>query len=335
MKVFQKGLFALFVGLISFNVAAQEYADAVNLYNEGLNQARDKQYEQAIASFTRAMDIGEQLGDDQGSSIKSQAEKQIPKMYYQKAVVSFNTFRTSKSMSDLNTAIEDFLETSDVAKELGDSDITQRAASIIPQLYYQKGTLFYGQEDFESANEALDAAINSNANYAIAYYQKGLVAKKIDSDDVDGFLSWFDRAIDVAERTSDNRVARTVKTAAYDDLLYRGVKLSENKQYSAAVDILKLALTYDEEGAGAHYRLAEVYNKQGNADLAIEAGNKALQFEKGGRTDKAKIYFEIGTAYQTKGNVNEACNAFQEALYGSFKAPASHIMEFELKCKVS
>ncbi len=335
MKVFYKSFLVLLVGLISLNVTAQEYSDAVKLYNEGLVQAKAKHYDEAISAFTQTISIGEQLGTEQGVSIKTQAERQIPKMYYQKAVIAFNTFKTSKSTSDLDAAIISFDETADIAKEYGDSDISRRAVGIIPQLYYQKATLLYNRDDFEGANKALDKAINANSNYAVAYYQKGLVAKKVNPDDIDTILNWYNQAITVAEKVNDSRVLRSANNSAHDELLFRGAKSTEAKHYSEAIELLELATTYNDESADVHYRLAEVFNKQGKSDDAIKHANEALKYEKGGKTDKAKIYFEIGLAQQRKGNVGAACQAFGNALYGSFKAPASHIMEFELKCKTS
>ncbi len=333
MKVFYKSFLVLALGLISLNVSAQEYADAVKLYNEGLTQAQNKQYEAAINAFTQAISVGDQIGEE-GADIKARAEKQIPKMYYQKAVVAFNTFKKSKTIADLDGAIDSFSETSDVAKEYGDADISKRAANVIPQLYYQKATLQYNREDYDGANASLDKAINANANYAVAYYQKGLVLKKSTPNDLDGILNWFNQAITVAEKVNDSRVARSAKGSAHDELLFRGAKSTEAKQYSKAVELLELATTYN-ESADVYYRLAEVLNKQGKADAALTNAAKALKLEQGGKTDKAKIYFEIGLAHQSKGNTGDACQAFGNALYGSFKAPAQHIMEFELKCKSS
>ncbi len=332
MKVFNKIVLLLFVSMLAFNVSAQEYEDAVNLYNQGLELAKGKDYAGAINSFTEALNIGESLGTDQGESIKNQAERQIPKMYYQKAVVAFNTFKASKSVADLDTAIEDFVESQSIGKKFSDSDIESRSRNIIPQLHYQKSTLLYSQQDFEGSNEALDKAITANANYAKAYYQKGLVAKKLNADDLENMLYWYDQAIMVGEKVNDAKVVNSSKNSAHDELLYRGVKSTESKKYSEAVELFDLALTYEEESASVHYRLAEVYNKQAKADLAIKHANEALKYERGGKTDQAKIYFELGMAYQTKDNKSEACKAFSGALYGSFKAPASHIMEFELKC---
>ena len=61
--------------------------------------------------------------------------------------------------------------------------------------------------------------------------------------------------------------------------------------------------------------------------------NSALEYEQGGSTDKAKIYFEIGFAHQMLDNKADACTAFSKSSFGSFKAPSEHKMEFELKCK--
>jgi tetratricopeptide (TPR) repeat protein len=91
-------------------------------------------------------------------------------------------------------------------------------------------------------------------------------------------------------------------------------------------------LDYDDESADVYYRLAEASNKASNYEKAVQYATTALDHENGGKTDKAKIYFELGYAHQTLGNKSVACDAFSNALFGSFKSPAEHKMEYELKC---
>ena len=51
-------------------------------------------------------------------------------------------------------------------------------------------------------------------------------------------------------------------------------------------------------------------------------------------TEKAKIYFELGTAYKALGQqTGNACSAFENANYGEFSDPASHELEFVLECE--
>ncbi|MGK7371363.1 MAG: tetratricopeptide repeat protein, partial [Candidatus Halalkalibacterium sp. M3_1C_030] len=180
---------------------------------------------------------------------------------------------------------------------------------------------------------SLNQAIERNPNYAKAYYQKGIVLKNQESSNFEKALEQFDRAIEVGNKTNDNQIVRKAKESAHDELLYRGSKATEAKNYKTAVTLLERALDYEAQSADAHYRLAEAFNKQALWDQAISHANKSLELENGGRTEKAKIYFELGTAYKNQGNVEQACDAYKNAAYGSFKSPAEHQMEFELKCK--
>lgn len=332
MKVINKILLLSFVVLFSTNLVAQStYEDAVNYYNAGDEQAKAKEFDKAIESYKQAAEIGEELGTTQGSDIKTRSEQQIPKVQINKAASFFNAFRSSKQIPDLDKAIAEFEKTVELAKQYEDQRVMQTAQGYVPQLYYQKGTMLFKREMFKEADTALNSAIQANANYAQPYYTKGLVAKKM-SDDINDALRWFDQAIAVADKTNKAQIARQAKQAAHDELLFRGSKLIETRNYSDAIDLLKLGTEYDSESADIYYRLAEAYNKQSKYDLALTNAKTALTHENGGKTDKAKIYFEMGFAYQMKGSKSDACSAYTNASFGSFKAPAEHSMEFELKC---
>jgi tetratricopeptide (TPR) repeat protein len=333
MKVLNKSLLVLIVGLFTTSIFAQSsYEDAVNLYNAGDEQAKADNFDKAIESYKKAAEIGEALGTPQGANIKASSEKQIPKVQINKAGSLFNAFRSSKQITDLDIAITEFQNTVTIAKEYGDDRVMQTAQGYVPQLYYQKATMLFKREMYKEADTALNNAIQANANYAQPYYTKGLVAKKL-SDDVNEALRWFDQAIVVADKTNKGQIARQAKNAAHDELLFRGSKLIESKDYNDAIALLNLATEYDAESADVYYRLAEAYNKQSKFDLAINNAKIALKHEKGGKTDKAKIYFEIGFAYQMKDQKADACSAYTNAAFGSFSAPAKHSMEFELKCE--
>ncbi|WP_018126182.1 tetratricopeptide repeat protein [Balneola vulgaris] len=334
MKVFKRGILVLFVALLAGSVYAQEsYDDAVNIYNTALEQAKAKNYDAAISSYEKAASIGASLGTQQGTDIKTRAEQQIPKVALNKAASLFNGFKQSKQIADLDKAIDAFKNAGGIAKQYNDQNVERTAVSYVPQLYYQKAIMLFNRENYEQADVALNEAIRANSNYALPYYQKGLVVKKTSPEDLDGILNWFDQAIAIGEQTNQGKVVRRTNQAAHDELLFRGAKSIEAKSYAKAIELLKLALTYESESADVHYRLAEAYNKRSEFDKAIASANQALEFENGGKTDRAKIYFELGLAYQSKSQKAEACKAYTDALYGSFKGPAEHAMEFELKCK--
>lgn len=328
MRNLKTVLSALVIAILSTGVIAQEKGDAIKAFNQGLEQAKAEQYESAINSFTQAATIAEQLGDN---ALKERAQKQIPGMYYKKAVGAYNTFKTQQTISNLDAAIAQFEEAGNVANEFGDDNISTRVSGLLPQLLYNKSLVLFKQEKFQEADATLNDVINRNSNYALAYYQKGLIANKQGKDIYD-VLNWYDRAIEVAEATSQLQVARRATNSAHDNLLYRGVKAMEAGNNGDALELLETGLTYDSESADLHYRISEVSNKQGQYDTAIKHATQALSLESGGRNDKAKIYFELGFAHQAKGDKAKACDAFSNAVYGAFKEPAEHKMEFELKC---
>ncbi|MBD3615510.1 MAG: hypothetical protein HUJ22_02980 [Gracilimonas sp.] len=339
MKVFKISLCAILLGLIAFQVQAQDRTQAVQLYNKGLEEAQADNYDAAISTFTQVISVAEQLGPE-GEDIKGNAESQIPKMYFAQARSYYQEFQSSRDLAKLEEAIDAFKSTIEISEEYNDDRYAPTAKGAIPQLYYAKSVMLYSQEEFEASEEAVDQALNLNSNYAAAYYQKAKIFKKMNDTEGDGIidqgvdemLEWYDRAIQVGESTNKMDIVNKAREAAHDELLAVGTRASENGNLDFALETLGKALNYDNASANVYYRLAEAHNKAGNPEEAIDNATQSLEYENGGRTDKAKIYYELGYAHQTLGNKSEACDAFENALYGSFRSPAEHKMEFELKC---
>lgn len=339
MKVLKTSLCAALLALMAFQVQAQDRTQAVQLYNQGLEQAQSNDYEAAISTFTQVISVAEQLGPE-GEDIKGNAESQIPKMYYGKARAAYQEFQSSRDVESLDKAISAFRDVVEISEQYNDDRYANTAKGAIPQLYYSKSVLYYTQEEYEASEEAVDKALEMNSNYAAAYYQKAKIFKKVNDTEGDGIIDqgveemieWYDRAIEVAEATNNPDVADRAREAAHDELLAVGTRASQDQNLDYALEILNKALDYDGQSADVYYRIAEAHNKAGNAQEAIDAATQSLEYESGGRTDRAKIYYELGYAHQTLNNKSEACDAFTNALYGSFRSPAEHKMEFELKC---
>jgi hypothetical protein len=45
-------------------------------------------------------------------------------------------------------------------------------------------------------------------------------------------MQWYDRAIEVAQETNDNRTLENARNGARDELIYRAVILKEERQFS-------------------------------------------------------------------------------------------------------
>lgn len=339
MKALKQITLALIVAFVAIPALAQTQAEAITAFNKGYEEANAGNYDAAIEAYQQALTIANQLGPE-GEEIKDKAENQIPVVYFKKAASVYKNFQKNRSVENLDATIEAFEEVVEVGNKFNDQRVVPNAKGNIPRLYYSKSVLLYGNDQLEAAMEAVDEAINRNPNYATAYYHKAKIVKKQGDTDGDGIMDenideamqWYDRAIQVAETQDDGDLVEIASEAAHDELLAVGTLASQAGDVDFAIEMLTQALNYDSESANVYYRLAEAHNKVSNPEKAIDNANKALEYETGGRTDKAKIYYELGFAQQTLGNKSSACDAFSNAVYGPFKSPAEHKMEFELKC---
>ncbi|HLR26255.1 MAG TPA: hypothetical protein VK112_10345 [Fodinibius sp.] len=335
MKLLKNSLTTLLVGLflvgLTTSVNAQDKRAAVKTYNDALDLMEAQKYEQAADKLQQAIDQAEKLGAE-GQDILDRTKKQMPSVYWGLAKKEYATFQSEKSISSLDATVAAFQEAGDVAEQYGSTKIAEKVPGIVTQLMYNKALVQSQKKNNQDALATLDQVIERNANYAKAYYQKGIITKNMDQGSLDKALSHFDKAAEVAESNGNSQMASQAQEAAADALVYRGSQAVQDKNYSKGLDLLNKALTYNDSSESAYFRMAEAYNGQQNWSKAAESAEKALDLSNGGRSDKAKIYFALGTARQGMGNRSAACNAFDNAAYGSFKGSAEHKMEFELKC---
>lgn len=322
-------IYSLFLGVfivaLSYgNSNAQTYADVVEAFNQATDLATNGNNRGAIQAFERVITLSDQVGTPEAGEIKTRAQNQIPQLYFLIARDLYNA-------GNLVPAAEAFIATVEQANKYGNQQIAQRSQAAIPQIYLTAGNRHLQNDEFQAALDMYDKALSHRPSYAAAFYQKGLVYRR--QENLDEALNYFDRAIQVGASTNERNIVENATGAARNFLLLRGVDRSENRQYRQATELLRQALQYDDQSADVYYRLAEVYNKQALWAQAIESANKALEFEQGGRADRAKIYLELGTALMNSGNRDAAaCEAFQNAAFGQFRALAEHEMEHTLKC---
>lgn len=334
LKIYLSYCLALFMvfGLAEMSKAQDDVrSEAVELYNNATELAGNNEFDDAIVFYREALAISR---EHEGlSDITDFIVERLPRVYSSRAVNTYREFQNNRNIETLSRSIEYFESARDVANEFDDAQVEQQATNNIPQLYYQRGLLNFRAENFDESMADLDEAIELNPNYAAAYYQKGIVQKQITPNDVDAFIYWYDRAIDVAENVNDNRTLNSAKSGARDELIYRAVNLADERNFNRAIELLQRAEEYDPSYYEPHYRLSVIHNERGNWSSAENSARRSLELHTGGAADKAKIYFELGTALKGQGNVESACDAFENARFGNFTDPANHELQFELRCE--
>lgn len=318
-------------GLAKTTVAQDEArTEAIQLYNDAQELAGGNEFTGAIELYRDALQISRA---NNLTDITELIVERLPRVYQTRASNAYRDYQSQRTMQSLNRALDYFKASEQAAGEFNDTQVAQQAAGAIPQLYYIRSILHFRQDNLTNAMEDLDIAIEMNPNYAVAYYQKGIVQKQMTPNDVDAFMQWYDRAIEIAQNTNDTRTLNNARNGARDELIFRAVNLADERRFADAVALLNRVEEYDPNSYEAKFRLAEIANLRGNWSNAETNARRALDLHTGGVADKAKIYFELGTALKGQGNFEAACSAYENARFGPFTGPANHELQFELKCE--
>lgn len=321
----------MMLGFAELSIAQEEArGEAIQLYNQAQEIAGQNQFDQAITLYRDALSIAE---ENELTDIVELIEERLPRIYASRASSAYQQFQSERTIASIDRAIEYFRESQEVAEEFGNDQVAQQAVGAIPQLYYVRSVINFRQENLEQAMDDLNTALEMNPNYATAQYQKAIVMKRMNPSNVEEWLGQYDLAIETAQQTNNNEILDNARESAREELVYRAVNLSEQKQFDRAIELLNMAKEYDESAYQIPYRLAEIANKRANWADGETHAREALDLHTGGVADKAKIYFELGTALKGLGQSEAACSAFENARYGDFTEPANHELQFVLKCE--
>ena len=306
----------------SDGIQAQSREDAITKFNEGFalfNEQGD--FVGAIEKFKETIVIADEVGAE-ANDIRERAVGQIPRLAFMNAAQYVRE-------RNLQEAVNAFEEAIRLAETYDDEQTLRRVRGNLPPLHLNIGNQYFRNERNEEALEQYSRAIELNPSYVSAYYQKGLVFRRL--NDIDRALENFDVSIDLAREADDQESVERSQRAARNYLVFLASEQIDEEYFSRALDLLNRAAGYG-ESASLHYRFAEVYNNQRRYSDALTSAQRALELETGGRADRARIYFELGLAHKGLENTQAACDAFRNAMVGDFRSPAEHEIEHELNC---
>lgn len=310
---------AVFAGLCS-GLFSQEKNDAINVFNEGveLMKASDPR---AIEVFEKCITVCEQIGDS-AADIKAKAIKVLPDLYYQKV---YDLMTIDKNTAGALSASK---KTIKVAEKYGDTKVKENTEKIMIQAYSNMASEFLKAKANDKALQAFDSVLMINPEHMPSIYNKAVVYKALDdapkfTENIDLYLEKLKAAGDTAKITQVNKIAR-------DYFRIDGGKANQANKLTEAINYLNTASKYGTD-KNVYYQYASVYNKQKKFALAEENANKGLELETGAPADKAKFYYELGTAQVGKGETAKACESFKNALYGPF-LQAAKAQRTNMKC---
>ncbi|NOR33406.1 MAG: tetratricopeptide repeat protein [Bacteroidales bacterium] len=314
---------AIFAGvLLAATLSAQTLTDVINEFNTGVEKLNGQEYEVALEHFNQVLTMAEVVGDE-ANDMKAQAQKQIPSAYYRQAT----TFMKRKQYDNAIPFLELTVETATLYNN--NAEISKKAAGYLPQLYVREGNANRKNKSYDDAIAYFDKAIALNPNLYQACQGKGMVY--LEQDETDLMLECFANAKEGAMTKNDTKAIGQINgviDSYYNKFIMEEVGAidPEENDFTYVLEACENALAANPNNPRALYHLAMVSNKTDQSEKAIEYTQKALLYEKEAIWLSA-INFELGSAYQSTKQYDEACEALQKVTEDPFLTRAEKKIE--------
>lgn len=245
---------------------------------------------------------------------------------------AYNSALEAANAKDYQLALDKFNEAADGAQAEGDEDVERRARKVIAQLRYNFGLAEIKNENYEAAIAHFEDGIEQYPTNAKNYLARGTALKKMDR--IDDAIAAYAEAMQVGNANGDSQTARKAEDQIRQQYIYMASsalnRTGNTPTRSAAEEALGHLDTLEnfvKADSDVLYYRAEANKALGNLEEAVALADQALEMHRGSNTDKAKIYFVKGEALMQAGDITAAKAAFQNATYGSYRAPAQHYIE--------
>lgn len=309
------GITPVIYGQVNINDVKSSFNQAVQM--EKINP------EAAISSYENVIELADQVGGEEADQIKEQALTRIPKMYYESAKKHAGAKDYETSVEMLDSSIEGF-------DAIGDKRSSARSLNTILSIRNVQGATALNDGNYTEALGFYDDALQRDPSYTKGYLGKLLIYDKM--EDVDKMEEIAMMGLQVCDQERDNRTAGDIKKVMRTHFFNDAQTAMAEQDYAKAESNLKSSLEYGNNNVIVHYQLGLAQKGQEKWSDAVESFNEALTLEQGGADEKAKIYFELGGAYQSLGQNAQACEAYKSALYGEFAEAARYQIDNVLGC---
>lgn len=314
------GILVIFV-LAGTRINAQERNDVIKSYNEGA-KAVQTDPKAAIAAFENVITLSDKVGET-AADLKQKAIQVLPGLYVK---VANNALTEKKPAAEIISAAK---AAAAVAEKYGNATGKGNAEKLLVIGYYNMGTGYFGQKDYDNALKAFDSVLVINPDYSAAIYNKALIFRS--QDNAASFEESINLFIGKLDTLKEAEKVTQASTLALEYFRAAGSQANQANNLDEALALLNKAAKYGDD-KDLFYYFADVYNKQKNFDKGAESAQKGLALETGDAEAKAKFYFQLGLAQAGKGQTADACTSFKNAMFGPFAEP-SKAERTNLKCQ--
>ena len=245
---------------------------------------------------------------------------------------AFSTGLQAAKQNNYETAYSELERAYTLAQEADQSNAARQIQEYLQKLPKQWGNEALKQKSYSNALMHFEKGTEHAPNDAYMLYGQGLALVNLDSTDT--AMQQMSQAIEVGNANGDTRTAGLATERIRDEYVSRASKaLSGDSSTGANIDTALQALDqmreYVAPSAKSMFFRALAYERQGDLEQAVETAREGLSMHQGSRSDAARYHFVIAESQLRMGNTEQACQTFQDAAFGNYKARSEHYLENE------
>lgn len=273
-----------------------------------------------------AMGLSPTLAQDNGGSQANKKEltNQLKQSYAEGAKAGNN--------GNYEMAATKFEEALQLAQQLELGSTTQKIQSNLVSSLKSAGSQALKNEDYAAALTHFEKVLEYTEEDPGVYHNRGLALINMDSTET--ALQSMQTAIQVGNETGNTKVAGLATERIRDHFLNKAsTALSAQNpspdKIEAALSALDEMRNYVDSNAETLFYRSLALFERGDYETAISTAQQGLEMHQGSRSDAAKYHFVIAESQMDLGNKQSACETFQSAAFGDYKARAEHYLKNE------
>ncbi|PQJ35600.1 hypothetical protein BSZ35_14205 [Salinibacter sp. 10B] len=262
-------------------------------------------------------------GSSSGSGAAKKEKIQQLKKSFRSGLQAAKANESTQAYTQLEQALQ-------LAQDIGHDGATTKITGYLQKLPKNWGNTAIENENWGQALTHFEKGAKYAQDDAYMYYGKGLALVNMDS--TQSGLKTLRQAIEVGNRTGNTRVSDLATSRIRDEFLAKASKaLNAQNPTTAQADTALATLDrmgeYVEPNASSmYYRSRALFEKQ-QFQQAIDAAEQGLDMHQGSRSDAAKYHFIVAESQMKLGSKETACQRFEQASFGDYKARAEHYLK--------
>lgn len=243
---------------------------------------------------------------------------------------AFKTGLQAAKADDADKAYTNLEQALQLAEATDQGNAAGQITAYLQKLPKNWGNSAIEKEDYAQALTHFEKGVTHAPDDAYMHYGKGLALVNLDSTETG--LNTLKKAIEVGNRTGNTRVTGLATERIRGEFLARASKALNAQSPSAsqietALSALDEMETYvDPNAQSLFYRARALYEK-GSYSAALSTAQEGLDMHQGSRSDAAKYHFIVAESQMELGDKASACQTFEQAAFGDYKARAEHYLK--------